>query len=328
MRRSVIGLIITLTLAISFLVVPLAAEAPRKAMPVIGHLSFASPGYAPTAELLQGLREAGYVEGHNVAIEYRWAEGHYEQLPALARDLVEHQVDVIVAGGPQAAYAAKSATATIPIVFLVGTDPVADSLVASLAQPGGNLTGISLLAVDLVPKRLELLTELVPQAQVVALLVNPTNAYTAPMIRDVQEVARAKRVQLPILQAATASEIDAAFATLATLHADGLVIGDDPFFVLQREQIVALGWTPGHSGDLSVSGVPRGRRPDQLWTEPPGGVPARALLRGSHLARCQAGGPAGGAGDEVRASHQSQDRQGAWPHYSPDPAHAGRRGDP
>jgi putative ABC transport system substrate-binding protein len=175
-----------------------------------------------------------------VTIEYRWAEGHYERLPALARDLVDRQVDVIVAGGSQAAYAAKSATATIPIVFGGSTDPVADGLVASFAQPGGNLTGISIVAVELVPKRLELLTELVPQAKVVALLVNPTNAYTEPMIRDVQEVARAKQVQLPILKAATASEIDAAFATLATLQADALVTGDDPFFVLQREQIVAL----------------------------------------------------------------------------------------
>ncbi len=235
---TVIGCIVALTL--NLLAAPLAAEAQRKAMPVIGYLYVATPSLAPTAEFRQGLREAGYVEGHNVAIEYRWAEGHYERLPALARDLVERQVDVIYAGGPQAAYAAKSATATIPIVFVVGTDPVADGLVASLAQPGGNLTGRSLLAVDLVPKRLELLTELVPQAQVVALLVNPTNAYTAPMIRDVQEAARAKKVQLPILEAATASEIDAAFATLATLHADALVTGDDPFFVSLREQIVAL----------------------------------------------------------------------------------------
>src|SRR2546429_3502357 len=235
---TVIGCIVALTL--NLLAAPLAAEAQRKAMPVIGYLYVATPSLAPTAEFRQGLREAGYVEGHNVAIEYHWAEGHYERLPALARDLVERQVDVIYAGGPQAAYAAKSATATIPIVFVVGTDPVADGLVASLAQPGGNLTGWSLLAVELVAKRLELLTELVPQAQVVALLVNPTNAYTAPMIRDVQEVARAKRVQLPILQAVTESEIDAAFATLATLHVDGIVTGDDPFFVVQREQIVAL----------------------------------------------------------------------------------------
>ena len=239
MTRRNAGLLVTL--ALGLLVVPLAAAAARKAMPVIGYLHVASPSFVPTpAVFLQGLREAGYVEGHNVAIEYRWAEGRYERLPALARDLVDRQVDVIAAFGPQAAYAAKSATATIPIVFLVGSNPVADGLVASLAQPSGNLTGISILAVDLVPKRLELLTELVPQAKVVALLVNPHNAYTERMIRDVQEAARAKQVQLPVLQATTESEIDAAFATLATLHADALVTGDDPFFVSRREQIVAL----------------------------------------------------------------------------------------
>ena len=236
---STLGCMVTLTL--SLLAVPLAAEAQRKAMPVIGYLHFASPSLAPTpAVFRQGLSEAGYVEGQNVAIEYRWAEGHYDRLPALARDLVDRKVDVIAAFGPQATHAAKNATSTIPIVFGVGTDPVADGLVASLAQPGGNLTGMSILAVELVPKRLELLAELVPQAKVVALLVNPTNSYTEPMIRDVQEAARAKRVQLPILQAATESEIDAAFATLATLHADALVTGDDPFFVSRREQIVAL----------------------------------------------------------------------------------------
>ena len=235
---STLGCMVTLTL--SLLAVPLAAEAQRKAMPVIGYLHFASPSLAPTpAVFRQGLSEAGYVEGQNVAIEYRWAEGHYDRLPALARDLVDRKVDVIAAFGPQATHAAKNATSTIPIVFGVGTDPVADGLVASLAQPGGNLTGMSILAVELVPKRLELLAELVPQAKVVALLVNPTNSYTEPMIRDVQEAARAKRVQLPILQAATESEIDAAFATLATLHADALVTGDDPFFVSRREQIVA-----------------------------------------------------------------------------------------
>ena len=239
MRLSAVGLM--LALALGFLVASLVAETPRQAMPVIGYLHFASPSLAPTpAVFLQALRETGYVEGHNVAIEYRWAEGRYERLPALARDLVDRQVDVIAAFGPPAAHAAHSATSTIPIVFAVGTDPVADGLVASLARPGGNLTGMSNLAVELVPKRLELLTELVPQAKVVALLVNPTNPYTEPMIQDVQEAARAKRVQLPILKATTASEIDTAFATLANLHADALVAGDDTFFTSRREQIVAL----------------------------------------------------------------------------------------
>ncbi len=218
-----------------------ALYAQQKAMPVIGYLHFASAGLAPTpAVFLQGLSEIGYVEGQNVAIEYRWAEGHYDRLPALATDLVGRKVDVIAAIGPPSASAAKSATSTIAIVFAVGTDPVATGLIASLARPGGNLTGISNLAVELVPKRLELLSELVPQARVIALLVNPNNAYTERMIRDVQEAARVKGLQLQILKAATESEIDAAFAALVNLHADALVAGDDTFFTSRREQLVAL----------------------------------------------------------------------------------------
>ena len=235
-RRRFLG-----TVSASLLAAPLAVEGQQSAMPVIGYLHFASPGLAPTAAVfLQGLSETGYVEGQNVAIEYRYAEGRYDRLPALATDLVGRKVNVIAAVGPPSAHAAKSATSTIPIVFAVGTDPVADGLVASLARPGGNLTGISNLAVELVPKRLELLSELVLRARVIALLVNPKNAYTEPMIRDVQEGARAKGVQLPILKAATESEIDVAFATLGNLHAGALVVGDDPFFTSRREQLVAL----------------------------------------------------------------------------------------
>src|SRR5262249_42422272 len=141
---------------------------------------------------------------------------------------------------PPAARAAKNATSTIPIVFAVGADPVAEGLIANLARPGGNLTGVSILAVGLTPKRLELLSELVPQASVIALLVNPNNVYTERMIRDVQETARAKKVQLPILKASTASEIDAAFASLATVRAGALVVGDDVFFTARRDQLVAL----------------------------------------------------------------------------------------
>jgi putative tryptophan/tyrosine transport system substrate-binding protein len=221
---------------------PLAARAQQSAMPVIGFLHFGSPGpFAYQAAAFdQGLKETGYVEGQNVAIEYRWAEGRYNQLTALATDLVNRKVDVITALGPPCASAAKHATSTIPIVFTIGTDPVADGLIASLARPGGNLTGISILAVELVPKRLELLSELVPQARVFALLVNPNNGYSEPMIRDVEEAASAKGIQLKILKASTESEIDAAFATIANLHVDGLVIGDDPFFVAQQKQLVAL----------------------------------------------------------------------------------------
>jgi putative ABC transport system substrate-binding protein len=216
-------------------------RAQQKAMPVIGYLSFASPGpFAPfVAAQRQGLSETGYVEGQNVAIEYRWAEGHYDRLPALATDLAGRKVDVIAASGPPSALAAKSVTSTIPIVFSSG-DPIGEGLVASLARPDANLTGVSLFTAELMPKRLELLSELVPQAGVIALLVNPDNPNTEPMIRDVQEAARAKGVQLPILKAAAASEIDAALASLVRLHVGGLVVGTDPFFNSRREQLVAL----------------------------------------------------------------------------------------
>jgi putative tryptophan/tyrosine transport system substrate-binding protein len=216
-------------------------RAQQRPMPVIGYLSFASPGpFAPLlAALRQGLSETGYVEGQNVAIEYRWAEGHYDRLPALAADLVGRKVDVIAASGPPSALAAKSATSMIPIVFSSG-DPIGEGLVISLARPAANLTGVSLFTAELMPKRLELLSELVPQAKAIALLVNPNNPNTEPMIRDVQEAARAKGVQLPILKASTVDEIDTAFASLIQLHVGGLVVGTDPFFNNRREQLVAL----------------------------------------------------------------------------------------
>jgi len=174
-----------------------------------------------------------------VAIEYRWAEGRYDRLPALAADLVGRNVDVIAAFGIPSALAAKSATSTIPIVFSVG-DPIERGLVASLARPDGNLTGLSLINVELMPKRLELLAELVPQAGVIALLLNPNNANTERSIRDVEEAARAKGVQLIILKAGTENEIDAACASLVQLHAGALLVQTDPFFNDRRDQIVAL----------------------------------------------------------------------------------------
>src|SRR5262247_1651666 len=203
---------------------PLTARAQQKAMPVIGVLNATWPGpsSAPFMDAFrQGLREAGYVEGQNVAIEYRWAEGHYDRLPALAADLVGRKVDLIMAPTPPAALAAKSATSTIPIVFRGGSDPVGEGLVASLARPGGNLTGVS-IADDVTAKRLELLSELVPRARVIALLVNPNSAVAERVIREVQEAARAKGVQLHVLKARTESEIDTAFTSLRQLHADAL----------------------------------------------------------------------------------------------------------
>ena len=204
-----------------------ATRAQQKAMPVIAFLGANSPGpnSSNIAAFRQGLSETGYIEGQNVAIEYRWAEGHYDQLPALAADLVARKVDVILAGGGiHAAQAAKGATSTIPIIFSVG-DPIETGLAASLARPGGNLTGVSTMVPEMTPKRLELLSELVPQAGVIALLVNPKNPQTERIIRDMHEAARVKGVTFHILKASSESEIDAAFATLVQLHAGALVVG-------------------------------------------------------------------------------------------------------
>jgi putative ABC transport system substrate-binding protein len=220
---------------------PLASLARQKAMPVIGFLAFGSPDVAPTAAVfLEGLSETGYVEGQNVTIEYRYAEGHYDRLPALAVDLVVRKVDVILAAGDAAATAARDATSTIPIVFVSG-DPVGQGLVVGLARPGGNLTGVSILTLELMPKRLELLSELVPQARVIAFLVNPNTPGGERMIRDVQEAARVKGLQLDILNAGTNSEIDAAYASLAQLQAGALLVSRDAFFNTRRVQLVALG---------------------------------------------------------------------------------------
>jgi putative ABC transport system substrate-binding protein len=217
-------------------------RAQQKAMPVIGYLGSAAPGpYAAyVAAFHQGLSETGYVQGQNLAIEYRWAEGSYDRLPALAADLVGRNVDVIAtSAGDSSALAAKTATSTIPIVFIVGGDPVQKGLIASLSRPGGNLTGFSMITVELHPKQLDLLSELVPQAGVIALLVNPNNPNAERVMRDVQEAARAKGVRLAILKAGTESEIDAAFATLVQQQAGALLV-TDPFFLSRREQIVAL----------------------------------------------------------------------------------------
>ena len=221
---------------------PSAIRAQQKAMPVIGYLDGTSPG--PGAPLVaafrQGLSEAGYVEGQSVVIEYRWAEGHYDRLPALVADLVGQKVDVIATGSVAGIQAAKSATSTIPVVFFGGGDLVALGLVAGLARPGGNLTGFTMMSLELNPKRLELLSELVPQVRVIALLVNPHNPQTEGVIRDVQEAARAKGVQLLVLKADIESDIDAAFAALVQLHAGAVVVMGDAFFFSWREQLVAL----------------------------------------------------------------------------------------
>ena len=221
---------------------PLVARAQQKAMPVIGFLANGSPvslaGFISAFN--QGLRETAYVEGQNVTIEYRLIEGRYDELPTLIADLVDRKVDVITAIGTPTARAAKSITSTIPIVFAIGDDPVANGLVASLARPGGNLTGISTLNIEAHPKRLELISELVPHAREIALLVNPSGPQTERIMQQAQETARAKVLVLRILEASTESEIDTAFATLIQQPAGALVQSSDPFFTSRREQLVAL----------------------------------------------------------------------------------------
>jgi putative ABC transport system substrate-binding protein len=200
---------------------PLRAQ--QKAMPVIGYLGIGGWSSNRSSPLVtafrQGLSESGWVEGQNVSIEYRWAEGHYDRLPALAADLVGRKVDLIVA--PTLA-------------------SVEHGLIASLARPGGNVTGVSGMTVELMPKRVELISELVPQARVIALLVNPIQPQTERTIREVQEAARAKGLQLHVLKASTEDEIDAAFATLVQLHAGALAVSSDAFFNSRREQLLAL----------------------------------------------------------------------------------------
>jgi putative ABC transport system substrate-binding protein len=216
---------------------PLAARAQQAAMPVIGFLNGVSPqAYAlNVAGFLQGLKETGYIEGQNVTIEYRWAEGQYDRLPGMVADLVRRQVAVIVANTP-AAPAAKAATTKIPIVFLSGDDPVQNGLVTSLNRPGGNVTGLTLISSALEGKQLGMLRELVPAATSIAFLVNPTNPNSEANVRGAQEAARTLGQQIHILNASTETEIDPAFQ----VRSDALVVAPDGFFINRSDQLVAL----------------------------------------------------------------------------------------
>jgi putative ABC transport system substrate-binding protein len=221
---------------------PHAARAQQPAMPVIGLLSALSEKQA--SELLvmfrRGLKEVGFVEGQNIALEYRWADGQYDRLPAMAAELVRRPVTLIAAQAPPAALAARAATTTIPIVFVVGFDPIAAGLVTSFNRPGGNATGMTLITGPLGQKRLEILRELAPKAAVVAMLVNPISPDAVPEIRDVQATAQAIGLQLKMFNASAPGELDAAFAAIAEQRPDALLVGSDPFLLIRREELVAL----------------------------------------------------------------------------------------
>jgi putative ABC transport system substrate-binding protein len=221
---------------------PFAAQAQQPTMPVIGFLHSGSP--KPNINLVtafgDGLNEAGYVDNKNVAIEFLWAGGRYDRLPGLASDLVLRKVAVIFGAGPPAAHAARSATTTIPIVFVSGDDPVKSGLVASLNRPGGNVTGVALFTGQLGAKQLGLLRELLPKAALVAVLVNPNNPLTEAVTTDVRAAAAVTGHQIQIVNASDEGEIDKAFATLKELHADALIVGADPYFFARNDQLVAL----------------------------------------------------------------------------------------
>jgi putative ABC transport system substrate-binding protein len=222
---------------------PVAARAQQPVSPVIGFLSAASPDkFVPFLEgFRQGLKKAGYAEGENVAIEYRWAHGNYDRLSALAADLVRRQVTVIAAiDGLPSILAAKAATDQIPVVFFTAADPIAFGLVASFNRPGGNVTGVVSLNAELAPKRLELLHETIPTATAVALLVNPTNGLAEGLVKDSHAASRTLGLQLHVLHASSESDFETAFANLAKLRAGALVIGPDPFFNSRSEQLAAL----------------------------------------------------------------------------------------
>jgi putative tryptophan/tyrosine transport system substrate-binding protein len=307
---------------------PGALRAQQKAMPVIGMLGTGSPkGWAPFGPaFLEGLRETGYVEGQNVVIDHSWAQGHYDRLPALAAELVSRKVDVIVStGGSPTALALKGATSTIPIVFRHGGDPVGDGLVASLARPGGNLTGISFLNTELAAKRRELLRELVPAATRVAVLVNPSSpSNTEITLRDVEAAARPLGLQIQIFNASTSGEIDAVFANFVRERPDALFVGNDGFFGSRRVQLANL--ASRHAIPATFANRENAEAGGLMNQSGRCVSPDRRLYRPYPQGR-QAGGFAGGAGEQVRAGCQPPNRQDARPHRAAVAALDCRRGD-
>jgi putative ABC transport system substrate-binding protein len=234
---------------------PLAAKAQQPTMPVIGFLSSTSPDtYAPfLGAFYQGLNESGYVAGRSAVIEFRWAEGQYDRLPMLAAELVQRQVGVLCAISTPAALAAKKATSAIPIVFFIGGDPVKFGLVAGLNRPGGNATGVNVIATELEAKRLGLLRELMPTATTAAVILNPQNPNADTQLRDVEQAGRAAGWRIQVLNASTERDLEPLFAALARQRTDALVITGDTFFATQRDRLVAL--AARHAIRRSISGA-------------------------------------------------------------------------
>ncbi len=308
---------------------PLAARA-QSALPVIGFLDSGSPVGMEVnlAGFYKGLAESGFTEGKNVAIEYRWAEDHNDRLPALAAELVRRPVAVIAATrSPAPALAAKAATSTIPIVFQTGSDPIKDGLVASLNRPGGNVTGVTRQTLEMTPKRFELISELTPKANSVGLLVNPNGGQAATQVWEMQKVARERGLALHIANASNNQELDSAIAATVQSGAAVLIEGNDPLFIDRRKQIVALTTSYKIPTIFFERDFSRRWRLDELFSQLCGLVPAGRRLCRPHSQGRQARRPAGAATDQIRAGHQSQDRQGDRPYDSADSSRARRRGD-
>jgi putative ABC transport system substrate-binding protein len=309
---------------------PLAVRAQQPAIPVVGWLNSETPsGYAPLAAAFrQGLSEAGLVEGRNVAIEYHWAEGHNDRLPALAADLVRRQVAVIAAAGTASALAAKAATTTIPIVFSTAADPVAEGLVTSLSRPGGNATGVTNLGTELVQKQIEMLHQMVPKATVIGALVNPAQPSLAGVAtKDAQTAARTLGLQAHVIQASNAGDIDAAFATLVRLGASALLVCPDAFFLSRRGQIAALAIRHTMPTIYYIREFPAAGGLMSYGTSSTGRISPGWRLRRANSQGRATGRSAGAAVRQVRARHQSQHRQGARPRRAFLSATARRRGD-
>ena len=280
---------------------PLFARAQQSTVPVIGFLHSGSPGSFTRhmAAFRQGLGETSYVEGQNVAIEYRWAEGQYDLLPALAADLVSRKVAVIVAGAPPAALAAKASTTAIPIVFGIGYDPVQYGLVASLNRPGGNVTGVVFFAGAPTPKRLQLLHEIVPTASAVGFLVNPNTPTSEGQVSDVRAAAHALGWALHVFNVGREGDFDGVFANVIEQGVAALIVGGDPFFVSSAGTNNRIGGSPFTSGDLRSTRICRGRRPDELWDQPDRCLPPARRLHWPHSQRRKAGGSAGSPANQI-----------------------------